>query len=282
MYANPNSFVEINSGSSTFDYRQLSNTAKYYFSKDYVLDKENRGYKLMGNLIQGTIASDKEGYYTCFSTNKDEACQRLNYIIKYNGNSMTVSGVGYGTTSKEQSQSNDVNSTIKTYLDNWYNNNLKDYTEKLSKEAIFCNNRETEGVGYGLNTTYYYNNRKPDLTCSINDSFSVSISKGNGKLIYPVGLITADEAKLAGGIYNSSNKLYYLYSGNIYRTMSPSLFSKTMFEARNVYVSNSGNLADGYNNSWGGSGVRPVINIDPSKITFSGNGTMSDPYVLAE
>ena len=54
---------------------------------------------------------------------------------------MTVSGLGYGTTTKEQSQSNDVNSTVKTYLDSWYNNNLKNYTEKLSKNEVFCNNR---------------------------------------------------------------------------------------------------------------------------------------------
>ena len=32
---------------------------------------------LMGNLIQGTIASDKVGYYTCFSTNKDAGMSKI-------------------------------------------------------------------------------------------------------------------------------------------------------------------------------------------------------------
>ena len=44
---------------------------------------------------------------------------------------MNVSALGYGTTSKEQSQSNDVNSTMKNYLDNWYKNNLNSYTDKI-------------------------------------------------------------------------------------------------------------------------------------------------------
>ena len=55
------------------------------------LDKNGRGYKLSGDLVQGTIAQDKVGYYTCFNTNKDATCQRLFYTVKYNSStSMTV------------------------------------------------------------------------------------------------------------------------------------------------------------------------------------------------
>ena len=35
------------------------------------------------------------------------------------------------------------------------------------------------------------------------------------------------------------------------------------------------------NDVWNWVGVRPVINLDPDKITFTGNGTMQDPYVLS-
>ena len=100
MYADPNNFVETNSGSASFTYNSgLSATSKYYFGTSYTLDKNGRGYKVSGDLIQGTIAPDKVGYYTCFSTNKDATCQRLFYTLKYNSStSINVSALGYGTT----------------------------------------------------------------------------------------------------------------------------------------------------------------------------------------
>ena len=113
---------------------------------------------------------------------------------------------------------------------------------------------------------------------SNNDSFSASTTKGNGKLTYPVGLITMDEAKMAGGTFNSNNMLYYLYSGNNYWTMTSYSFD-VWFYAANVDVESTGNIQRrGVNDIYG---VRPVINIDPSKIEFSGNGTMQDPYILS-
>ena len=279
MYADTNSFTETNSD-STFNYDQgLSSTAKYYFGTSYTLDKNSRSYKLSGNIIQGTIAPDKVGYYTCFSTNKDATCQTIYHTEKYNySTSITVSGVGYGTTSKEQSQENITNSNIKGDLDNWYQNNLNNYSEKLSKDTIFCNNRSiSKGQGYGLSLTYYYDGRKPTLSCALNDSFSVSTTKGNGKLTYPVGLVTIDEVNMAGGKTNSSNMLYYLYNGNRYWTMSPN-YVDGWYRAYVFNVDSSGKLNSSH--TWNGFGTRPVINIDPSKITFSGNGTMQDPYVL--
>ena len=298
MYANPNNFVETNSGSATFYYNAgLSSTAKYYFSKTYTLDKNSRSYKLTGNIIQGTITPDKEGYYTCFKTDKNETCQRLHYITKYNlPTAVTVSGVGYGTTSKEQSQSNDVNSTIKTYLDNWYKNNLNNYSDNLSKDTIFCNNRTISkkqsgtytNEGYGMNPTVYGKERfrnhasqgilGPTLNCPLNDRFNVEGTHGNGKLTYPIGLITMDEVNMAGGISSSANALYYLYSGQSYWTMSPNDFADWL-GAQEIYVLSSGALDLTWSNTM--FGVRPVINIDPSKITFTGNGTMQDPYVIS-
>ena len=298
MYADPSNFVETNSGSASFTYNSgLSATSKYYFGTSYTLDKNGRGYKVSGDLVQGTIASDKVGYYTCFSTNKDATCQKLFYTLKYNSStSMNVSALGYGTTSKEQSQSNDVNSTMKNYLENWYKNNLNSYTDKISKDTIFCNNRnisnKTNGTynnaGYGLNPTIYGYERYinwasqgklgPDLSCQLNDSFNVEGTNGNEKLTYPVGLITLDEVLMSGGINGSANTLYYLYSGQNYWTMSPSSFNN-WFIAYEARVTSSGEL--GVDWTRGGYGVRPVVNLDSDNLTFTGNGTVSDPYVIS-
>ena len=297
MYADPSNFVETNSGTTTFSYIYVSSTAKYYFGTSYTLDKENKVYKLSGDIIQGTSNPNKVGYYTCFSTDKNATCQRLFYTVKYDSSTaMTVSALGYGTTSKQQSQSNDADSNIKSYLDNWYKNNLNSYTDKLSVSTIFCNNRNVSekeyivynNAGYGMNPTIYgyeryynYANQGklgPDLSCPLNDSFNVEGTNGNKKLTYPVGLITLDEVLMSGGINGSVNRLYYLYTGQNYWTMSPNTFGNWL-NSTTTSVSTGGSLfelgTDGQN------GVRPVINLDPDKITFTGNGTMQDPYVIS-
>ena len=46
---------------------------------------------------------------------------------------MVVSARAYGTTSVANSVENVNNSTMKTYLDNWYQNNLSDVDDKISK-----------------------------------------------------------------------------------------------------------------------------------------------------
>ena len=209
---------------------------------------------------------------------------------------MEVKGLGYGTTGKEQAQNNDVNSEVKTYLDNWYKNNLDSYTNKLSGSTAFCNNRTTSNKtsgtytneGYGIHPTIYgyeryanYANQGklgPTLSCPKNDSFNVEGTNGNEKLTYPVGLITADEAMMAGGINSSANKLYYLYAGISYWTMTPSHLDD-WFTIRIIDVIGNGIIdRDGSSTS---RDVRPVINLDPDKITFTGNGTMQDPYVIS-
>ena len=98
------------------------------------------------------------------------------------------------------------------------------------------------------------------------------------KLTYPVGLITLDEVLMSGGINGSANTLYYLYSGNTYWTMSPSSFYNG-FYALGARVTSFGELDR--SGTWSGYGVRPVVNLDSDNLTFTGNGTMQDPYVIS-
>ena len=285
MHGDYNKFVETNSGASYYGRNILSSTAKYYFGTSYIADKNTRQYKLSGDIKQGTIGNDKVGYYTCFSTNKDASCQELYYTLAYTGTvSMNVRTYSFGTTSRDDALSNVNNSSIKTYVDNWYKNNLNNYTDKLSKTTYFCNDRRiTSGLGYGMSITTYQPrtrvlNGNVDLTCPQTvDKFTVSSETGNGNLTYPVGLITSDEAIAAGGKYNSSNALYYLYSGSNYWTMSAASFNLWIYSQDSMIYDN-GSVTN--NDNWSNDGVRPVINIDPSKIEFSGNGTMFDPYVI--
>ncbi len=292
---------QVTESTSTFNYTGLSPTTKYYFGTTYTFDKETKNFKLSGDLVQATPKEYREkyntsNYYSCMSTSSTASCQRLVHVTSgVNDTTLRVKGIEYSSTSYESAHKNDVNSNMKTYLDNWYNNNLRSYDSKISKEAIYCNNRvpSTKNAGsytnegYGIHPTIYdhekffdwQGTRKgPNLVCTgENDQFSVSSATGNGALPNSIGLIIADEVNMAGGRAGAQNRLYYLYSGATYWTMSPSHFSD-WFSAVELYVTPAGEIA--YSPVHNGYGVRPVINIDPSKITFTGTGTMQDPYVI--
>ena len=49
-------------------------------------------------------------------------------------------------------RTNASDSTIKTYIDNWYENNFTTYTNYLSNDAVYCNNREL-ATGSSYSTT---------------------------------------------------------------------------------------------------------------------------------
>ena len=201
--------------------------------------------------------------------------------------------VGYmygatGASTYSATHVNTNNSTIKTYLDTWYENNIKGTTnEQYIADNIFCNDRSfapnNSGTGAGTSKTYYRwnnfannsNNNKMMLTCpQKNDAFTVNdTNKGNGALTYGVGLITTDELVLAGG-WNSNNSNYYLYSGQSYWTMSPSSFNGSNAFERRVY---SDGDASGSDNAGDSYGTRLVLNLS-SEILKNGNGTASNPY----
>ena len=119
--------------------------------------------------------------------------------------------------------------------------------------------------------------KKVNLKCiQKNDAFTVSnITNGNGALTYPIGLITTDEAVLAGG--SSINSNYYLYSGSSYWTFSPNYFNGSSVSM--CVVSDSGDAGSSCTvNSHFGS-VRPVLNLSPDVLN-NGDGSMNDPYHL--
>ena len=102
------------------------------------------------------------------------------------------------------------------------------------------------------------------------------IKKGNQKLTYPIGLITADEVAFAGGVYNTNNKQFYLYTNQYYWTMSPYCFNGGYAHVFLVY--SSGGLDSSYVDD--SFGVRPVINLK-ADVTLSGSGTTSTPYEVS-
>ena len=193
------------------------------------------------------------------------------------------------------------NSTIKQAIDNWYKTTTLETdatTKSLVVDQIFCNDRSattsesgTPGEISGsmsISTTYYYGayvrlvtNKSPQLKCPTeSDKFTVNTSNGNGALTYPVGLITADEVAMAGGVYSSSNanRSYYLYTNEYYWSGTPSYFRSDYSYAIEFFVATGGHIDDSRVDP--ARGARPVVSLS-SKAKLSGNGTYSNPYKVS-
>ena len=120
------------------------------------------------------------------------------YNSSYNDNAHV--GYMYGTTGAstyEETHANINDSTIKTRVDKWYEENILDTEyEQYISDTLFCNDRSlSSGTGIGQTVSYYNyadtGTGGVNLKCAQqNDRFTVSDEVlGNGSLTYPVLLI---------------------------------------------------------------------------------------------
>ena len=257
-------------------------------------------------IYAGTSAHANGEYET------DSYISETAYNSSYNDNTY----VGYmtgstGATTYAETHSNTNNSTIKGVIDTWYKTNIEDkgYSTYVA-DAIYCNDRSTAnddatntmltkvnsswtntGLGYGTNVTAYggfkrnFVDHTPSLVCpNDNDKFTTDDTLGNGKLTYPVALITLDEIVYAGGYtrdYSTSsyitNTEFYLHTSSYwYWTLTPWAFAGGGSGVGYWYI--VGYLSWGYvrNTSYS---ARPVLSLNSNAIT-GGSGTMSDPFTV--
>ena len=208
---------------------------------------------------------------------KDKPCKS-----EYHGSSFTNSNGG-------------DNSTIKTYLENWYITTLNAFDDKIALTS-FCNDT-SYGSGNELNGLYYgpykriETDKQPSLQCP-DPTKQGGGEKRNYGGVYKlkVGLLTADEMNYAGMSENSDYRsfatrnnylLNYLNNGtNEYWYM----WSMSPYYAYSSYAGEFYGYADGYIDknfdvSRDDFVVRPVINLK-SDVTVTGSGTEQDPYVV--
>ena len=207
--------------------------------------------------------------------------------------------VGYmygkpGSSTYGETHANINDSTIKKYVDNWYEKNIENTISKqYIADKVFCNDRTISNItlddytnlGYqGENTTYrwYFDPTPANLTClAKNDSFSVEDNKnGNSNLKYAIGLLSDDELYLAGGYVkwavNSKNN-FYLYTGTSYWLMSAAGYgSSSAWETRVDIDGNKNGFDLRVNATYG---VKPVINLKSNSLKL-GDGTINNPYTV--
>ena len=255
----------------------------------------------------GKNASNQDLYWRIIRTNSDGSVRLL-----YHGTSTTTTDAYIGTSAFNSSydniayvsymygslgsisgaRENTNNSTIKTTIDNWYISNLeaKGYTKYLSTTAVYCNDRSTsDNTNFGA-FTRLGTNKTPSYDCAATeDKFTVDTSTGNGKLTYPIALMTADEVSFAGGLYGANTPTWYYYNSvndsstgsKFWWLLSPldsSTSGSSMFIVRGS--SNPGRLNYNYVNS--NNGVRPALSLKSCVKYSSGDGSANEPYTIKE
>ena len=255
----------------------------------------------------GKNASKQDLYWRIIRTNSDGGVRLLYHgtsttaenayigISVFNGSKNNIAYVSYmygSLGSVENARENTNNSTIKTAIDKWYKDNLNtNYGKYISTTAVYCNDRSTSDNTYFGAYTRLYTNKTPSYDCSATeDKFTVDSSTGNGKLTYPIALMTADEIAYAGGVSGEAGTIWY-YSNSLLESSTGStwwwLLSPNFWNGSNASVFYVGDSASPgyllYNYVDGPSGgVRPVISLKSDVLYKSGDGSAESPYEIQE
>ena len=207
-------------------------------------------------------------------------------------------GYMYGTTgSLENNRLNTNDSTIKTYVDNWYKNNLTAYTKYLSKDAVYCNDRNlASGQTYSTTSNFdyasyerIYTNKQPTYNCT-NMSDAFSVNNTSAKLDYPVGLMSIDELSYAGG--QAWTKLTAPYAWYYTNANGKSSYGDAVFWALSPYGWVESHSAVWYVIGFSNPGdlfayildyslaVRPSVSLSSCNLISRGDGSPENPYVV--
>ena len=167
-----------------------------------------------------------------------------------------------------------TNSTIKTYLDNWY---TKYFNENIGTsrfvKTTFCNDRNTSSTWTSTGGDIYYasatrlSTKTPTPTFECNTADVVTNN---------FGLITADEIVLAGGKYNTDNSAFYLNNNMAYWAGSPDIYN---YSISAIFVLSSPNGLYYETVCYPGAGARGVVSLS-SESKLLGSGTYDDVYTV--
>ena len=263
------------------------NGSNYVFGKSFTY---NGSYSLSDTT---TIHSDNWAtkkttvnnyHYTCLSSGT--TCSSIYYVSYINNGTAyyttLTGGKSVNDALNEMLYADDVNkddSTIKNYIDKWYENNLKGkYDDKL-EDTVFCNDRRildlngwTPNGGDTTSSLLFKNgstNNKSLVCTNETDSFSMSNPKAN--LNYPIGLLSMPELRLAG--FGNSH-----YFNNEQRVWLASPIGFSDFTA--VGMTNSVDFVG--SNVFRSGGVRPSVSLKPKTYFSSGDGSFTNPFVIGD
>ena len=240
-----------------------------------------------------TVATWSSGYntinnnhYTCMTTGT--TCSSIYYVYYASSSNAyyitLTNGKSVNDALNEMLYADDVNkndSTIKTYIDSWYESNIKDKYDNKLEDTVFCNDRSMSNessngwnpIGGSTSTSLQFKNYNANqsLVCA-NETDQFSMSNPKAKLKYPIGLLSLPELSLSG--YGSS---HYYNNGQYVWLASPVYFYDYYAYVGMAY---SDGLSVGY--VYYSGGVRPSVSLKPKTYFSSGDGSFTNPFVIGD
>ena len=353
-YNNYINYVEFEQGNT---YDSLMNNSSYNITVGKDVEYKDGKYKLVDTTTISTIKIQSPEYanenskvtsgsyhYTC--NNSSIECEEVNYIYSINessyGSNYYYFKLNNGTEIEDLPPNMSINnkdSIQKDLIDKWYKNNLSDYATYI-EDTVYCNARQaSQNSIYNKNffsyitesnyNYYIYNtkayddyrsNSNPNITCpNKNDAFTVDSEIGNGKLTYPIALLTLDETSYAGIAYENLNDYYndfrilvdhdkdkpknYLgtepsinddeYSDDYefyppYNSIILTPAELNIDDGTPLLLSRNGSIivasdmcSESLESDCGSFGLRPVVSLK-NDTTCAGEGTIDDPCVIGK
>ena len=278
-------FKDVGMLDKSFTYNYDLNN-KYTYASSYTFDTSTGDY-ILNNSEEHTLQECIDNQSLCINKYMIKGLKDKDYTIYYVTNVGSVVGEGENKASITyyafkgrgetifDEMSEEKESDIKLFLDNWYDNNLSKYDNILANTR-FCNDSSITSISTAEGGTYYSSNRlryiyKPIFTCP--DTEQVYGGEYNLK----IGLLTADEATFAGAKWFNHNPNYYLFG------IAPhfSLFSPSFYHSDSMvwYIGNAG-FTHYYLYVRENADVVPVINIKADVLYEIGDGTIDNPYQI--
>ncbi len=264
----------------------LSQDKNRFHANYYVLsDKEDEKQNFMEVLLKNNKIVENDGlikynnnyYFKGMLSNNNVSFANMNWKILginedgtvkliYNGDLLESV---YNDKSTSETNVSFDDSKIKQFLDSFYDQNLKDYDKYIASKT-YCNDTSATTTYYRIyygSYTRNYNDFNPTIECPETEK------EYGGSKEYKIGLITLDEASIAGLTtdYNNTN---YLFNERDYYTMSPTQYN---YRAIVGIVDKLGRLNDTYVTD--NKEVRPVINLINS-LEVTGTGEEANPYLV--
>lgn len=284
---------------SSYNYAAISgnslNYAGYKYNTETIVTGNYNSYEPSSGVLFGSDFTYSNGTYTLTDTvssfnsshrytclNRNGICSEIKYYYHYFWASKYYVTLTDGKTIEEALHSmlfadnvNEQDSTIKTKIDEWYSNNLTDYTNNI-EDTIFCNDRTIYALN-GWDSTdvnadgmlRFNTTEKKDILYCSNKTDQFSLSNSKAQLTYPIALATESEMYILGNDLLRSTGERYWVNGPTAHIGGVSIAVVTEDGSFNAYV-----VSAIY------SGVRPAISIRPNTRYLSGNGSKNDPYIL--
>lgn len=279
-------------------------TPKEVKEKDGFPDISVSTSDLMSSLFSGGELASK--FYDITTPKVNTSCSELYYIF-YSGsaglyylkldNSMKTEDINNILTAlnsgtyldKTLLASNSISSNVKKVVDSWYDSYFANsFYEQYIVDEIYVNDRNLASAGGWNNQNDLTENITFNTYNGITSGFSEKdkftlntsiISSTNKELTVPVGLLSYDEAVLAGVTSTSPSYLgtrpFWLMSPHSY-VEEASTTGASYDMVSYVYSINNGFTKSAVNSY---NYVRPVISIT-SDMPVTGTGTEEDPYSL--